>query len=55
MNICNQCDIVYDEKNCPLCEAKEKIEALENQLDEQQDEIKDLKDEIEDLKDGRND
>ena len=32
MDICNQCNIVYDEKKCPLCEAKEKIEALEEQV-----------------------
>ena len=50
MDICNQCNIVYDEKKCPLCEAKEKIEALEEQLDNAEDEIKGLQEDIEDLK-----
>ena len=51
MDMCYQCNIVHDESKCPMmCEAKEKIEALEEQLDNQQDEIKDLKDEIKDLK-----
>ena len=50
MDICNQCNIVYDESKCPLCEAKEKIEALEEQLDNAEDELKELQDEIKDLK-----
>ena len=47
MEICNQCNIVYDVKNCPLCEAEERIEALEEQLDNAEDEIKELQTAIE--------
>ena len=54
MDICNQCNIVYDEKKCPLCEAKEKIEALEEQLDNAEDEIKGLQEDNEDLKQNFN-
>ena len=54
MNLCNQCNIVYDERKCPLCDAKEKIEALEEQIDNSEDEIAGLKEEIKDLEDARN-
>jgi hypothetical protein len=33
MYYCNDCDIAYEEKNCPLCEAKEEIKSLENEID----------------------
>jgi len=31
MNYCTKCDIAYEEKNCPLCEAKKDIKALEQE------------------------
>lgn len=52
MDMCFQCNIVYDARNCPLCEAKEKIEELEKQLAESKDKIEYLEDEIEYLKRG---
>lgn len=43
MELCNKCDIVFDERNCPLCIAKDKIHDLEeenerilNQLEDSQ-------------------
>jgi hypothetical protein len=33
MNYCNNCDIAHEEKNCPLCEAKQEIKALEKEID----------------------
>lgn len=33
MNLCGDCEIVYDEKNCPLCEAKAEIRRLEKELE----------------------
>lgn len=30
MNLCKDCDIVFDEKNCPLCVAKDRISELED-------------------------
>ncbi len=34
MNYCKDCDIAYEEKDCPLCEAKKEIEELEKQIDD---------------------
>lgn len=34
MNYCNNCDIAYEEKNCPLCEAKSEIKSLEKRIEE---------------------
>jgi hypothetical protein len=34
MNYCNKCEIAYDERFCPLCEAKEKIKRLEKYNEE---------------------
>lgn len=31
MYYCSQCDIAYEEKNCPLCEAKTEIEKLQKE------------------------
>jgi len=39
MYYCNDCDITYEEKNCPLCEAKEKIKQLEKGLQAERDAI----------------
>lgn len=33
MKVCHACNIVHDEKSCPLCDAKEKIESLEKELE----------------------
>ena len=34
MNYCNNCDIVYEERDCPLCEAKQEIKSLEQRIEE---------------------
>lgn len=41
MNYCGNCDIAFEEKNCPLCEANDEIKKLldeclelENKIDE---------------------
>lgn len=49
MDICHHCNIVHDENECPLCEAQERIETLEEQLDDSHDEIKELEKRIEEL------
>ena len=33
MNYCNYCNIAYDERNCPLCDANMKIKELEKEID----------------------
>ena len=33
MKYCNDCDIAYEERNCPLCEAKNEINDLEGKID----------------------
>jgi hypothetical protein len=35
MNYCGNCDIAYEERTCPLCEAKREIERLEVALEEE--------------------
>lgn len=32
MYYCADCDIAYEEKDCPLCEAKEEIELLKGEI-----------------------
>ena len=32
MYYCNNCDIAHEEKNCPLCAAKEEIKQLEETI-----------------------
>jgi len=32
MNYCNSCDIAFEERSCPLCEANEKIEELAEEI-----------------------
>jgi len=34
MNYCNNCDICYEEKNCPLCESKIEIEQLKKEIED---------------------
>ena len=34
MNYCNGCDIAFENKNCPLCEAKKNITALNKEIDD---------------------
>ena len=33
MYYCNSCDIAHEEKICPLCEAKEEIKSLEEEIE----------------------
>lgn len=33
MNLCSVCNIVYDEKSCPLCAALDEIKRLEKELE----------------------
>lgn len=40
MYLCIPCDIAHEEKYCPLCNANEKIEELENKIEELKEEIK---------------
>ena len=42
MELCNHCDIVYDERACPLCIAKTEIETLTKEIDSLKDEIKSM-------------
>ena len=32
MNYCSACDIVHEERNCPLCEALHTIKELEKEI-----------------------
>ncbi len=32
MNYCNNCDIAHEERDCPLCQAKEEIKSLEKEI-----------------------
>jgi rubrerythrin len=34
MYYCNDCDIAHETKQCPLCEAEEKIRQLEKDIEE---------------------
>ena len=42
MDYCNKCDIAYEEKNCPLCDANNKISDLESAISDLESEIKKL-------------
>lgn len=33
MNYCSKCDIAYEERDCPLCEAKKDITSLEQEIE----------------------
>jgi hypothetical protein len=33
MNYCNGCDIAFEEKTCPLCEAKDTIKEYGKEID----------------------
>jgi len=33
MNYCNNCDIAHEDRDCPLCEAKEEIKSLEQEIE----------------------
>ncbi len=39
MNYCRSCDIAHEEKNCPLCEAKETIREKEKEIEILEEEI----------------
>lgn len=43
MDLCTTCDIAFEERDCPLCEAKSKIEELENKIIDKDEEIEELK------------
>lgn len=50
MEVCKSCDIVFDvETYCPLCEANEKIENLEAEVEELKDKISELNSQIDEL------
>ena len=34
MYYCNSCDIVHEERDCPLCDAKEEIKRLEQEIED---------------------
>jgi len=42
MEHCGFCDIVHDERDCPLCQANDKIKDLELKIDDLEDTIADL-------------
>jgi hypothetical protein len=33
MDYCSNCDIAYEERNCPLCEANLEIKRLEKEIE----------------------
>ncbi len=33
MDYCNNCDIAYEERYCPLCEANKEIKRLEEEIE----------------------
>lgn len=43
MKYCDSCDIAYESKYCPLCEAQETIEELSDGLRERDNLIEELK------------
>jgi len=42
MHYCNNCDIVHEEKRCPLCESKEENERLQKEIDDLEDELRNM-------------
>lgn len=53
MNLCSEhkkTDIVYNGKDCPLCEAEKKIEGLENELEKLTTERGELYDQLEEIR-----
>lgn len=46
MELCEKCDIVHNEYKCPLCEANEEIERLNDIISDLDGEISDLEDKI---------
>ena len=53
MDVCarNHDEIVYDSRHCPLCEAKDEIEDLNNYLQENDTEIAELQKALEEAND----
>ena len=49
MELCEKCDIVHNDLQCPLCKAYEEIERLGDVISDRDDEIADLEDKIYDL------
>ena len=47
MEICEECEIVYTCGFCPLCEARDAIQVLENNVDDLEKKVADLEKEIE--------
>lgn len=50
MEYCRNCDIVYDESRCPLCEAENTIRELTSEIDELNKKIEENEKEIDELK-----
>lgn len=42
MDMCDECYIVYDSRDCPLCIAKEEIEDLGKRIEILEEEVKNL-------------
>jgi len=42
MELCNNCYIVHEERQCPLCDAKQEIQSLENRVEELETELKEV-------------
>lgn len=34
MNVCGSCDIAFNTRKCPLCEAKEELDSLQAEMRE---------------------
>lgn len=47
MKVCSVCDIVHNEKECPLCEAVTKISNLEDEIIGLKDDLKTAEDMVE--------
>jgi hypothetical protein len=39
MNYCGSCDIAYECRDCPLCEANKEIKSLEKRVEELEDQL----------------
>lgn len=46
MKYCNNCDIVYETKDCPLCCAKDEIKGLTNKIERLEKELEELRRDI---------
>lgn len=46
MNYCRNCDIAYEERTCPLCDAKIENDVLVDENEKLQEEIEELKEKL---------